>query len=808
VRVARWAAAVGLAGAAAIAAAILVGGAAVGVSSGATIRVSSATTVGVSAGAAVGVSIGITGISGVTGISGGTSILGTTGVSGTTVASCRWMNTGQSATERAHELLSAMSVSDKLAMVEGGGEFNPTGPNPEAASYIPANPALCIPALVLNDATNGIGDQQVLTTAFPDTIALAAAWDPDLAQTYGADLAREALAKGVNVLLGPGMDISRNPLNGRNFEYAGEDPFLAGQASAAVIRGIQSQHVIATAKHYALNDQETDRTTDSSDASVRTMEEIDLPAFDAAVQAGAGAVMCSYNRINSVYACQNQFTLSHVLDGQFGFTGFVMSDWGANHSTVASADAGMDMEMPGGISGSADGTDYYGSALDTAVADGQVSTTTLNEMVYRIIYTMFRVGLFDHVPAEGAQAAATTATTPTSLDVATQVGESGTVLLKNKDAILPIGGAGKRIAVIGPAAGPAGAELADQGYGSGHVPEFSYQPGVISPLTAIEARAAKAGDVVTYADGTSTEDAVAAAASANVAVVFISDAEIEGADRPNLNANFGTCSFLDFASSDSCTYSPIDQNALVAAVAAANPHTIVVIQAGDPIAMPWIDQVQGVLDNWYPGQMDGDTIAPILFGDVDPSGHLPITFPVQLSDDPLQTQAQYPGVDEAGDSVGPHSSYSEGLLVGYRWYETKGIKPLFPFGYGLAYTTFAFSRLNVSSTAADAQVTFTLTNTGKRAGADVTQVYVGDPASTGEPPRQLKGFRKVSLEPGRSTRVTISLPEVSFAYWNTGASTWTVASGRYAIYVGDSSENLPLQASTARSAATLSPDAY
>jgi beta-glucosidase len=800
-RVAWRVAAIGLASAVASIAAT------VGVSSGATVVVSSGGTVGVSlgptgiSGVTVGVSVGVSGASGATGVSTGTTV---------GASSCPWMNATLSPSRRAHELLSAMSLGDKLAMVEGGGEFNPTAPNPEAAGFIAAIPALCIPALVLNDATNGIGDQQALTTAFPDTIALAAGWDPGLAQQYGAVLGREAFAKGVNVLLGPGMDIARNPLNGRNFEYAGEDPFLAGQSAAAIVRGIQSQHVIATAKHFALNDQETDRTTDSSDASVRTMEEIDLPAFGAAVQAGAGAVMCSYNRINSVYACQNQYTLDKVLEGQFGFNGFVMSDWGANHSTVASADAGMDMEMPGGVSGSVDGgTDYYGSALQTAVADGQVSIATLNGMVYRIIDAMFRVGLFDHVPAEGAQAAATPATTPASLAMATKVAEAGTVLLKNQGAVLPIGGAaGQRIAVIGPAAGPAGAELADQGYGSGHVPEFAYAPGVVSPLSAIETRAAKAGDVVTYADGTSSEDAVAAASGANVAVVFISDAEIEGADRPNLDANFGTCSFVDFASSDSCTYSPIDQNALVAAVAAANPHTIVVVQAGDPIAMPWLDQVAGVIDNWYPGQMDGDTIAPILFGDFDPSGHLPLTFPAQLSDDPLQTAAQYPGVDQAGDSVGPHSNYSEGLLVGYRWYEAKGIKPLFPFGFGLSYTSFAFSHLEVSSTETGAVVSFTVTNTGRRAGADVAQVYVGDPASTGEPPRQLKGFRKVSLEPGRSTRVTIALPEVSFAYWNTGAGTWTVADGSYRIYVGDSSASLPLQTSIARGAATLRPSAY
>jgi len=707
-------------------------------------------------------------------------------------ATCPWMVPGQSPAKRTSELLGAMSLADKIQMVTGTGEFNPTSANPEAASTIAANPSLCIPALVLNDAGNGVGDQQQLTTAFPDSIALASSWDPALAQQYGATLAREAFAKGVNVLLGPGVDIARNPLNGRNFEYMGEDPYLAGQSAAAVIKGIQSQHVIATVKHYALNDQETDRTTDSSDASERTMQEIDLPAFDAAVKAGVGAVMCSYNRINSVYACQNPYTLHDVLEDQFGFGGFVMSDWGANHSTVASADAGLDMEMPGGVGTD---TEYYGPSLQTAVEDGQVSMSTLNEMVSRILYTMFRIGVFDHVPAEGAVAAATPASDASSIAMATKVAEQGTVLLKNSDGVLPLTGSGKTIAVIGPAANEAGATLAEQGYGSGHVPEFSYQPGVVSPLQAITTRAAQAGDVVTYADGDATADAVAAAKAADVAVVFINDVEIEGADRPSLDAESGTCSFLDFASSTSCTYTPLDENALVSAVAAANPHTIVVIQSGDPIAMPWVDQVPGILENWYPGQVDGNAIAPILFGDVDPSGKLPITFPVDVSQDPLQTAAQYPGVMEAGDSVGPHSTYSEGLLVGYRWYDAKRITPLFPFGYGLSYTTFRYSGIAVTRTTAGASVTFTVTNTGDRAGAAVPQVYVGDPPAVGEPPEQLKGFQRVSLAPGQNQTVTIPLDPMSFAYWNTQDNEWMVSAGTYQVMVGSSSSDIVGQGS-------------
>jgi beta-glucosidase len=719
-------------------------------------------------------------------------------------ASCPWMNTSQRPTIRANELIGAMSLGDKIQMVTGeyqGDGSSSVNPNPEAASYIAANPALCIPALVMNDSINGIGDQQLFTTAFPDSISLASTWDPALARQYGQVLAKEALAKGVNVVLGPGVDIARTPLGGRNFEYAGEDPFLAGQAAAAVIGGIQSQHVIATVKHYALNDQETDRMTDSSDASARTMEEMDLPAFDTAVKAEVGSVMCSYNRINGVYACQNPTTLRSVLDRQFAFGGFVMSDWDATHSTAPAANAGLDMEMPS--------AKYFGSALQSAVNGHQVSMATLDQMVHRIVSTMFRIGLFDHVPAEGAQAAAAQATTPQSLATATTVAEDGSVLLKNAGGVLPLGGPAKRIAVIGPAANEVGATAAEQGYGSGHVPELAYQAGVVSPLTAIEARAVEAGDLVTYADGEATEDAVAAAKLADVAVVFVNDVEIEGADRPDMNAHTGTCSFVDVLSPSSCTYSPVDENALVSAVAAANPHTIVVVQSGNPIAIPWINQVPGVIENWYPGQVDGNAIAPILFGDVNPSGKLPVTFPAQSSDGPLRTPAQYPGVMKPGDSIGPHSSYSEGLLVGYRWYEAKGITPLFPFGFGLSYTSFAFSSLHVTPASANGAVArFTVKNTGARAGAEVAQVYVGMPAATGEPPRQLKGFTRVSLGAGQSKTVSVRLGPTSFAHWDSAQGKWVIARGSYQIEVGDSSANLPLQTSLQGKAGTLAPGVY
>jgi beta-glucosidase len=726
---------------------------------------------------------------GVSATAGAAPSVSASGGSASASAHCPWLKSGRSPNRRAHQLVAAMTLAQKISMVTGESATNARSTNSGAAGVIAAIPSLCVPALVLNDATAGVGDQQSETTAFPDSIALTAAWNPALAQRYGRTLGRESFTKGVNVMLGPGMDIARNPLNGRNFEYAGEDPYLAGTATAAIIRGIQSQHVVATAKHYALNDQETKRNTDSSDASERTMQEIDLRAFHMAVQQGhVGAVMCSYNRINNVYACQNPYTLRHVLDGQFHFNGWVMSDWGATHSTVPAARAGLDMEMPSQT--------YFGSALQSAVKHHQVPKRTLDQMVLRITRTMFRLGLFTHVPAEGATAAGANASTSQSIAMATKVGQSGTVLLQDRHRILPISGKGRSIAVIGSAAGPTGDDNAYQGFGSGHVTEFGYVPSVVSPLQAITSRASAAGDSVTYEDGSSTAAAAAAAKASNLAVVFVSDAEIEGADRPNYNAHSGSCSFVDVSSPTSCEYDGVNQNQLVKAVAKANPHTIVVLQSGDPIAMPWQHQVQGILDNWYPGQTDGDTIAPILFGAVDPSGKLPLTFPKKLSDDPLRSKRQYPGVpNKAGV---PQSHYSEGLLVGYRWYDARHIAPRFPFGFGLSYTHFHFSYLAVAPAGGGAKVRVTVANVGKRAGSEVAQVYVGQPKAAGEPPRQLAGFRRVALKPGQSRRITVRVAPSAFQHWSTRGHRFTVTPGAYRVMVGSSSASLPLHARLVR----------
>lgn len=714
--------------------------------------------------------------------------LGSTSVGATGSACSAWMNRHDRPQPRATALLRAMSLQDKVNLVTGDtGQPTPNYPNYGAAGVVFANPRLCIPALVLNDGGAGIGDSQIGTTAFPDGVTQASTWDIPLLRRYGRILGHEAFVKGVNVLLGPGIDILRDPLNGRGWEYYGEDPLLAGHAGAAIIRGIQQNPVVATAKHYAADDQEGTPDnyygTISNNVDRRTMAEIELPAFRDAVQVGMGSIMCTSEQLDDVYSCQNRRYLTGVLRGQLHFSGWVMSDWQAARSTVGSADGGMDMEMPS--------AQYYGPALERAVQQGRVSMTTLDRMVHRILYTMFRVGLFDHVPHEREQAFEANASSRASVATATRIAEEGTVLLKDRHRILPIVGHGRTIALIGSPASPQGATLAEQGYGSAHVPEPGYPPNVVSPLQAVGARATRAGDVVIYNDGSSAQAAAAAARAADVAVVFVSDVSSEGFDRPNMNPRAGTC---DFVVQNGCSYSSVNQNALVSAVARSNPNTIVVLQNGGPLRMPWLRRVGAVLENWYPGQVDGDSIAPILFGDVDPSGHLPETLPQRFSDGPLRTRLRYPGVKGQVD-------HSERLLVGYRWYTARRIAPLFPFGFGLSYTRFSFSRLSVRRRGGGVVVRFYVTNTGRRAGTDVAQVYVGDPPQAGEPPEQLAGFERFSLAPGRRRAVTIAVDRRSLSYWRTATARWTLPGGCYAIMAGDSSAHLPLRRAVAVRAA-------
>jgi beta-glucosidase len=658
-----------------------------------------------------------------------------------------WRDARQSPDRRAAELVAAMTLDEKISQLH-------LQPDAEHQRFVPPIPRLGVPGFRIANGPAGMGPAddkpQKPATALPATMALASTFDTDLARRYGRLIGDETRALAHNVSEGPDINIARVPRNGRTFEGMGEDPVLVGDLGAADIRGIQENGTIAEVKHYAANNQETQRFTIDEHIDERTLNELYLPHFEQAVTEGrAGSVMCAFPKINGVFLCENPALLQGKLRDDWGFKGFVQSDWGAAHSTVGSANAGMNLEM-------IDGT-WYGEKMKQAVLAGQVSEQRVDELLRPRFRTMFAFGQFDHPPV----------LTPLPVArhdaAAKQFAERGMVLLRNEHAQLPLDDrAVKSIALIGPFA----TQAKTGGGGSSAVIPTS----TVDPLPGLQQRVP--GAVVTLDDGSDPARAASLAHTADVAVVMVGDNETEGKDRPSLA--------LDG-----------DQDALVTAVAAANPHTVVVVKSGGPVLMPWASSVPAILQAWYPGQQDGAAVASVLFGDVNPSAKLPITFPAADADTPANTAAQFPGVNGV-------ATYSEGLQVGYRWFDAQGRTPLFPFGYGLSYTTFAFSGLSVHNTGHGATATFTVRNTGKRAGAEVAQLYLGFPAAAGEPPRQLKGFSRVELAPGQARRVTIELAARDFSVWDTGSHAWQPVRGGFTVQVGDSSRSLPLQAALTR----------
>jgi beta-glucosidase-like glycosyl hydrolase len=568
----------------------------------------------------------------------------------------------------------------------------------------------------------------------------------------------EFAGKGVNVSLGPTTNLVRDPRWGRTYETYGEDPYLAGQITAAEVQGLQSQGVQAMVKHDAAYDQEQyPNGSNNETVSEQALQELYLAPFQSAIEQSAPAsLMCSYAVVNGSASCQNADMQIKGLDNEANFGGYITSDWGADYNNVASVQGGMDIGMPfpGSIA-----TDLAG-----AIANGTLSQYTVNAAVGRILTQMFAFGLFDN-PATGSLSA--TVTSPAHQQTALQLSEEGSVLLKN-NGILPLNPNGtESIAVIGTDAG-AGVELA--GGGSGTVTSSN----TVWPITGIQ-NAAGPGIKVTYTPGNDngTADlgqAVAAAKAATDAIVFVNLPEGEESDLTS----------LDLSSTD---------ESMIQQVAAANPNTIVVLDSGGPVVMPWLNSVAGVFANWYPGQEVGNAMAALIFGTANPSGKLPVTFPASLSQVPAQTQAQWPGTSSG-------VTYSEGVDIGYRWYQAQNITPAFPFGFGLSYTAFSFSNLNVGAFNANgtATVTATVTNTGSRAGADVAQMYVSDPASSGNPPQQLAGFQRVNLNPGQSAQVGFTLTVHDLAGWSNTDKQWEAQAGSYGISVGDSSANRPLSA--------------
>ncbi|WP_199430854.1 beta-glucosidase family protein [Qaidamihabitans albus] len=659
---------------------------------------------------------------------------------------CPWVGSDAPVADRVSQVLERMTRDEKLSMVHGSaGAFEFVGP--VYAGLVPAIPRLCIPQLGLSDGPAGVGNGQTGVTQLPAPLALAAGWSRDLSARYGDVLAAEVRGKGADVALSPSVDLLRDPRAGRGFETFGEDPHLIGALAGAQIEAIQARGVLAQAKHLAAYNQETFRNTALDNAVVdeRTLQEIYLAPFEDAVRAGVASVMCGYNYVNGVHACNNTYLLSQVLKGQFGFEGFTTSDWFALHASHAAANAGLDMQMPGGC--------HFGPRLRAGLDSGAVAGSRLDDMVGRILGQMFRHGLFE---SSGTGSPDQVVTTPEHVAAARQVAEQGTVLLKNDRSVLPLAATGS-VAVIGEAAG---AGVLGSGGGSAHV----IAPSIVTPYDGIAQRAAESGAEVRFDDGGDRARAARVAENADTAVVFVSQWSTESKDHTGI------------ALSDA-------DNRLIADVAAANPRTVVVLNTGGPVTMPWLDDVAGVLAAWYPGQEYGNAIAGLLFGDVNPSGKLPVTFPKGLDQVPASDLARFPG-----------GKYGEGLGVGYRWYDRQGIEPLFPFGFGLSYSTFSYAGLEVVGEDGTVTVTANVTNTGDRGGAEVAQLYLTHPEADEEPPRVLKGFAKVELEPGETRQVEFVLDARSFSHWDAERHQWIRSAGDYTVAVGGSSRDLPLTA--------------
>jgi beta-glucosidase len=599
-----------------------------------------------------------------------------------------------------------------------------------------------------------VGNDATGVTLLPAPIAAASSWDPGLLYMFGRVLGEEEWKKGTNVALSPSIDVVRVPEWGRTFESYGEDPYFNGQMAQSEIRGIQSQGPIANANMYVTMNQESNRFEEDSIVDERTLHEIYLAPFAAAVEKGnVGTVMCAYVKTNSVFSCESSDVLTEMLRKDLHFDGFVMSDWGATHSTVDAVENGLNQEMPG--------DKYFGAALKAAVEAGRVSQSTIDERVEQILVPMFRQGLFDKANTGSWSA---DVRTPEHTSFSLRAAEEGTVLLKNENKLLPLAKS-VSIAVIGEAGGD---KPKAEGSGSSGVKP----PYIVSPVDALR-KVAAAGASITFSDGSDIAAAEETARKATVAIVFVHTDETEGHDRPNLML-------------------PGHQDAMIEAVANANLKTIVVLDTGGPVLMPWVDKVAGILEAWYPGQEDGNAIAAILYGDVNPSAKLPLTFPRSATAIPTASQQQWPGID--GRSV-----YAEKLNVGYRWYDATNTQPLFPFGFGLSYTSFRLGDMKVSPGRVQAGASFrnvvvrvNVTNTGKRAGAEVVQVYVEQPAANGEPPHQLHAFSKVELRPGETKPVVLNLDQLSFSIYDADAHQWKTPAGTYQILVGTSSRDLPL----------------
>jgi len=706
--------------------------------------------------------------------------------------------------ERAAATLAKMAAEEKLALIHGpmpsllAKGKQPAGV-PIGGGYIAGVPRLGIPALIETDASLGVSNLNDLrkgdvATAMPSGLALAASWDVDLVRAGGTMIGSEARAKGFNVMLAGGVNLVRDPRGGRNFEYLGEDPLLAGTLVGAQISGIQSNGIISTIKHFAINPLETGRNVYSVNMAEAPLRESDLLAFQLGIEKGnPGAVMCAYNRVNSAFACQNPFLLNDVLRRDWGFKGFVMSDWGAVHSSEAIV-TGLDQQSGEQV----DGKLWFSTLMMQAVAEGRVPQSAIDTAALRILRSIYAHGLVDNPVVAGG-----------AIDydahalLAQRAAEEGMVLLRNEGGILPLAATARKIVVIGGRADigvlsgggssqvrPVGGfalEIRQKGPAMTAFAKRSY--GTSSPLAAL--RSARPDAEITFVDGKDSAAAAAAARNADLAIVFGEKWATEAVDGRDLS--------LDD-----------DGDALVAAVAKANPHTVAVLELGNPVAMPWREQVAGILVTWFSGQRGGEAIARVLTGAVNPSGRLPVTFPVALDQSPnpvLPGSDAQPADAQARAVYGLMAgtkpfdvTFSEGSDVGYRWYDRTKTAPLYPFGFGLSYTTFRYSDLRATGGASPV-VRFTVTNTGGRTGADVPQLYISRPGK----PKRLIGWARPDLKPGERREVTVTADPRIIGDFDVKSRRWVVPAGVYTIEVGSSAIATSLNTKIALRARTIKP---
>jgi len=720
-----------------------------------------------------------------------------TSVAAAQVADRPWMNSKLSPEERADMVLKLLTLDEKLALLHGNGmahagqwQMPLTHLTNGGAGYVEGVPRLGIPPLVISDAGYGVRDSGAngrYSTAMPSSLGATSSWDVDSACEFGTVIGQELRAQGFNMTLGGGVDLAREPRNGRSFEYAGEDPLLAGTVVGNLMKCEQAQHVVGDIKHYVMNDQETGRFFVNAVISKRAMQESDFLAFHIAISmANPAAVMCSYNRINGDFGCENSYTLRNVLEKEWGFKGFVISDWGGTHSTEKASAAGLDQEQPM--------AEFFGPKLKEAVESGKVPLSEIDDHARRVLYGEFLSGIVDDPPQPGV------VDVEKGFEVSQAIEEKSIVLLKNSPTVLPIDPSKVHtIAIIGGHADvgmlsgggsaqvdpPGGNAIMPPGKGATIWQKPVWFP--TSPLKAIQTKLPNAK--LDFDPGTDPKSAAKLAKSADVAIVFAYQWLAEDMDVPSLSL-------------------PNNQDALIEQVAAANPHTIVVLETGTAVTMPWIDKVAGVVEAWYAGSSGHKALANVLVGDVNPSGKLPLSFPKSEADLPhpdaprIPSESQVRAGDVADDgapsaNASAHAGYAvhydEGPEVGYKWYEAQNKKPLFPFGFGLSYTTYAYSGLSVDS--ASKTVRFTVKNNGKRAGTEIAEVYARLPKGTDEPYKRLVGWKRITVAPGESQTVTIAIDDRVLQTFDEEKNIWNLTKGEYQVTVGGSSDDTPLQAS-------------